>query len=92
MVVVQVWQISVKDNLASTDLVVQAELLTPLQVGAVQIKDAQGERLVLQSASGTTFYFDVPSRQFVPSLSWTPMPGPISPVATPTLLPATASP
>ncbi len=92
VVVVQVWQISVKDNLASTNLVVQTELLTPLQVGAVKIKDAQGERLVLQSANGTTFYFDVPSRQFVPSLTWTPTPGPISPIATPTLPPATASP
>jgi hypothetical protein len=87
VVIVQVWQISVKDNLARTNLVGQTKLLTPLQVGAVKIKDAQGERLVLQSTNGTTFYFDVPSRQFVPSLAWTPTPGPISPLTTPTLAP-----
>lgn len=92
VIVVQVWQISVKDNLATTDLIGQAEYQTPVQAGSVRIVDARSERLVLQSTNGTVFYFDVPSRQFVPSLVWTPTPSPISPIATPTLPPTTASP
>jgi hypothetical protein len=40
---------------------------TPLQVGAVRIVSARGERLTLQTISGATFYFDVPTRQFVSS-------------------------
>jgi hypothetical protein len=44
------------------------EYRTPLRVGPVNVTDAVGERLVLVSDSGTTFYFDVPTRQFVPSL------------------------
>jgi hypothetical protein len=83
VVIVQEWQVSIKNNLASTNLAAQTKLLTPLQTGAVKIKDARGERLLLQSINGTTFYFDVPLHQFVPSLTWTPTPGPISPIATP---------
>ncbi len=65
---------------------------TPTQSGSVHITGASGERLILQATNGTVFYFDAPLRQFVPSLAWTPTPGPISPLATPTLPPATASP
>lgn len=39
--------------------------LTPAKSGPVRIVDAVGERLTLTSESGTIFYFDVPSRQFV---------------------------
>ncbi len=65
---------------------------SPTESGSVHITGASGERLILQATNGTVFYFDAPLRQFVPSLSWTPTPGPISPLATPTLPPATASP
>ena len=92
VIVVQVWQISIQNNLATTALVGQVEYQTPVQAGSVKIVDAKGERLILQSANGTMFYFDVPLRQFVPSLIWTPTPGPISPIATPTFPPTTASP
>lgn len=40
--------------------------LTPEKAGAVRIVDAKGEQLTLQSASGTTFIFDVASRTFLP--------------------------
>ncbi len=60
---------------------------TRTQSGSVHITGAVGERLTLQSTNGTTFYFDIPLRQFVPSLTWTPTPGPISPIATPTPAP-----
>lgn len=50
--------------------VVQSDVvLTPVQVGAVRIVDAVGERLILQAKDGTTFYFDVPARRFVSSLT-----------------------
>jgi hypothetical protein len=65
---------------------------TPTQSGSVHITGAVGERLILQATDGTTFYFDVPLRQYVLSLTWTPTPGPISPVATPTLIPPTFPP
>ncbi len=65
---------------------------TPTQSGSVHITGAIGERLILQATNGTSFYFDAPLRQFVPSLSWTPTSGPISPIATPALPSATASP
>ncbi len=48
-------------------LVSSSTLATPARVGPVRITGAQGERLVLQSDNGSTFYFDVPSRQFVSS-------------------------
>jgi hypothetical protein len=47
---------------------------TPTQSGPVHVTDAVGERLILQSDSGVTYYFDVPSRQFVDSLTATPAP------------------
>lgn len=71
---------------------------TPRQAGPVEISDAAGERLVLHSvSSGATFYFDVPARQFVDTLTvtidaptvtprptFTPIPTPL-PVASPTI-------
>ncbi len=48
---------------------------TPKKVGAVKIVDAQGQRLVLKAEDGTLFYFDVPTRQFVSSLT-----APVTPV------------
>jgi hypothetical protein len=43
--------------------------ITPVEAGSVHITGAQGTRLILQSSNGTTFYFDLPSRQYVASLS-----------------------
>lgn len=37
--------------------------------GSLRISAEQGNRLTLQSTQGATYYFDVPGRQFVPSLS-----------------------
>lgn len=64
---------------------------TPIKVGPVRVVDARGERLILQSENGTTFYFDVPARRFVGSLTEvvptaTSAPIPI-PTATPTQRP-----
>ncbi len=47
---------------------------TPSKVGSVKIVAAQGQRLVLKADDGTTFYFDLPTRQFVPSLTATVTP------------------
>jgi hypothetical protein len=38
---------------------------SPGKTGPLRIVDANGERLVLESESGATLYFDVPTRQFV---------------------------
>ncbi len=46
-----------------------ARFPTPTKAGAVRIVDAKGERLVLLSDSGVTFYFDVPVQRFVSSLT-----------------------
>lgn len=69
------------------------QVLTSIQAGSLHIVDAVGERLILQSTNGTTFYFDAPTRQFVSSIdavvpTFTPSPvspplTPISPIATP---------
>jgi hypothetical protein len=42
---------------------------TPVKAGKLTITGAQGERLILGSDNGTTFYFDVPGRMFVSSLT-----------------------
>lgn len=50
---------------------------TPTQSGAVRIVDAVDETLILQSTGGDTYYFDLPSRQFILSIPGgtpTPMP------------------
>jgi len=67
-------------------MVYYKQFLTPTQSGPVNITGAVGERLILQSTNRTMFYFDVPARQFVPSLTW------VSPIATPTPQPITPSP
>jgi len=90
LVVVDVWQIA-PDRL-SDSVVYQQTFDTPGASGEVTITGAQGERLILQSTDGTTFYFDVPTRQFVPSLAATvtappPTTGPVSPLATATPVP-----
>jgi hypothetical protein len=42
---------------------------TPIKSGPVRIVDAVGDRLILNSEDGTTFYYDLPSASFVSSLS-----------------------
>jgi len=42
---------------------------TPVKSGSIKIVDAVGERLILDSEGGDTFYFDVPADRFVNSLS-----------------------
>lgn len=57
---------------------------TPTKAGAVQITGESGLRLTLISTGGITFYFDIPSRQFVDSLEVTVMPVPTEPyISTP---------
>ncbi len=72
------------------NLTYMEEFLTPTASGELTITGAQGERLILQSSDGTTFYFDVPTRQFVASLDATvtppPTTGPESPLPTATPL------
>jgi len=90
LVVVQVFQI---DQARLNGGLTYNELFhTPTASGEVTITGAQGDRLILQSTGGTTFYFDVPTRQFVPSLAATvtapvPTPGPESPLPTGTPVP-----
>lgn len=66
---------------------------TPLQAGSVHIVEEQNYRLTLLSTDGTIFYFDIPGRRFVESLSEvvptiTPItPSPTSPSPTPTITP-----
>jgi hypothetical protein len=90
LVVVQVRQMD-QDRLGAS-MTYQKLFLTPTASGEVTITGAQGERLILQSTDGTTFYFDLPTRQFVPSLAATvtappPTTGPVSPLATGTPVP-----
>ncbi len=90
LLVVEVWQMA-QDRL-SDSMVYQKMFLTPTASGEVTITGAQGERVILQSTGGTVFYFDVPTRQFVPSLAATvtappPTTGPVSPLATGTPAP-----
>jgi hypothetical protein len=53
----------------------------PGKKGPVRITGAQGQRLILNTDDGTTFYFDLPSRRFVSSLTE------IVPTATPRATP-----
>ncbi len=89
VVIVQVFQISMKDGLAVVKHVGETEYLTPAQSGSVKIVDVVGERLILQLANGATSYFDVPSRQFVSSLTAIVPTATISssPLTTPTPVP-----
>lgn len=91
IVIVEVWQRTVITNGVVTDNLVGEDFHpTPTQAGPVKVVGAIGERLVLQSVTdSTTFYFDVPSHQFVPSMAWvnpnpiSPIPTPVGPIATP---------
>ncbi len=90
VVIVEVFQILVKNGLAVDTFVEATEYLTPSQAGPVKIVDASGERLVVQSVTnGATFYFDVPSRRFVSSMTAIVPTAtiPVSPLATPTPAP-----
>jgi hypothetical protein len=51
---------------------------TPLKLGPVTITDAVGERLTLEAADGTQFYFDVATRQWVNPQTATSEPTPPS--------------
>ena len=54
-------------------------VLTPARHGGVRVVAEQNNRLTLQSVDGETFYFDVPSRRFVASLTEVvPMPTELS--------------
>lgn len=65
-----------------TDIFDPEVYLTPLKAGMIQVADAQDERLILSSLDGSTiFYFDVPSRQFVDSLT-APNPPTVTPMPT----------
>jgi hypothetical protein len=73
----------------------KGEYLTPQATGSLHITDASGARLVLESSNGTTFYFDVPSRQYVDSLNAPPPPTvtePPDPTSIPTFAPPTQGP
>ncbi len=82
LVIVQVAKMSPQGDIS---VVYEEEFRTPTQSGPVSVTSAVSERLILQSTNGTTLYFDVPSRQFVPSLSVIVPTATISisPVATP---------
>jgi len=83
VVVVQVLKMDIHRNVSQ---IYYKRFLTPTQSGSVHITGAVGERLILRATNGTSFYFDAPLRQFVPSLVWTSTPGPISSIATPQLI------
>jgi hypothetical protein len=64
---------------------VNGQILTPTKHGGVRVVSEQNNRLTLVSTDGTTYYFDVPARRFVDSLTevvpsatslftWTPLP------------------
>ena len=74
------------DAHGTVSMVYYKQFLTHTQSGPVHITGAVGDRLILQSTSSTTFFFGVPSRQFVPSLTW------VSPISTPGAQPTKPSP
>ncbi len=95
IIVVEIWQKSVINNSVAVNRIGMKIYPAPIQAGFLEIVDAVGERLILRSENGTTFYFDVPSYQFVPSMTWVDR-NPISPIPTPVgtviLIQATPSP
>jgi hypothetical protein len=82
--ILQVVRMSLKGNLTVAEVVDHGRFPTAVEARAVQIEDAVGQRLILSSTTGAQFYFDVPSREFVASLTVTVTPpaptSPISPV------------
>ncbi len=69
VVIVQVWT-------RSGDFLPEGGMFNvPVKNGrSVKIVSAQGQRLILKTDNGTTFYFDLPARQFVSSLTATVTP------------------
>jgi hypothetical protein len=45
------------------------QIFTPTKHGGVHVVEEENNRLTLQAADGEVFYFDVPARQFVASLT-----------------------
>jgi hypothetical protein len=68
--------------------------LTPRKAGSLHVVAEHSLRLTLLSANGSTFYFDVPGRRFVASLSQAvPTATPFAwPTGSPTPVPPTAAP
>jgi hypothetical protein len=63
---------------------IMEQILTPGKDGAVLVASELNNRLVLVAEDGTVFYFDLPARSFVNSLTeWVP-----TPTSTPTNTPA----
>lgn len=74
------------------DMTYLSQFPTPTESGPVHVAGAIEERLILQSTQGTTFYFDVPARQFVlsPTITVTvppPTESPVTPVQSMTPVP-----
>ena len=57
-------RVSIATNSYSSDMVIES----PVKAGELTITGAVGDRLILTSEQGQTFYFDVPSRHFVNSM------------------------
>ena len=57
-------RVSIATNSYNSDVIIES----PAQAGALNITGAVGERLILTSEQGQTFYFDVPALRFVDSL------------------------
>jgi hypothetical protein len=77
-------------------------ITTPTKHGGVRVVSEQNNRLTLVSTDGTVYYFDVPARRFVASLTevvasatlpatGTPLPPPPT-IGPPTLVPPTYNP
>ncbi len=60
-----VWVLIVPHHLDNQSLII---VESPMQAGALNITGAVGERLILTSEQGQTFYFDVPALRFVDTL------------------------
>jgi hypothetical protein len=68
------------------------QILTPTQNGGVHVVSEQKDRLTLVSTDGTTYYFDVPARRFVASLTEVVSSATPPPTYTPIPLPGTVTP
>ena len=84
VVTVYVLQLSLSGGRRIMDFLDSGRYLTPIQAGSVHITGAVGERLILQAQDGTTFYFDVPGRCYVSSLTETAPAATPRPTRTPT--------
>jgi hypothetical protein len=71
VLVIEVLQKTMQNGRLLINKIESDTYLTAVQAGSVRITDAVGERLILQSTGGATFYFDVPTRQYLPSLAVT---------------------